>query len=164
MLKKVLLFVCSFLITTTCYAYKDTIDGFRGITWGTSVDEVENSGVFYNMMGPKDKLADGSIIYGAKFTVPNLFGVHLERVNLGFRDDKLTSIGIFYEEDSRFSSYSRLVYSVTAKWGKPIEDNTYICEKSSTWRKNSELIIIDSHYNAIADEYSGMILIFTTKR
>lgn len=152
------------MVTTTCYAYKDTIDGFRGIPFGASVEEVKNSGIVCEIIGPKAKLPDGSIIYETKFTEPNFLGVNLEWADLGFRDNKLSSICIFFEEDSKLSSYSKLVYSAENQWGRPIEDKNYINEKASTWRKNNALIYINSHYNALADEYCGMILILTTKR
>lgn len=164
MFKKILLFTCALMVTTTCYAYKDTIDGFRGIPLGASVEEVKNSGIVCEIIGPKDKLPDGSIIYETKFTEPNFLGVNLEWANLGFRDNKLTSISIFFEEDSKFSSYYKLFYNVKNQWGRPIEDQNWIDEKASTWRKNNTIIWIDSRYDALADEFCGLILILKTRR
>lgn len=164
MVKKILLLLCALLVTTTCYAYQDTINGFRGIPWGTSMEEVKNSGVFYKLMKPKGELPDGSIIYETKFTNPKLWGVPLEYAILGFKDEKFDSITIFYKENSVLESYHKLFSHAFRIWGRPFEHNEYFREELSLWREKDALLYINSWRNSITDEYFGSMYIAVTKK
>lgn len=164
MIKKIMLLLCALLVTTTCYAYQDTINGFRGIPWGTSMEEVKSSGVFNKLMEPKGELPDGSVMYETEFIEPKLLGVPLEYAILGFKNGKFDSITIFYKENSTLDSYHKLSSRAFRIWGRPFDHNEYFREESSLWREKDALIHINSWRDSITDEYFGSIYIAVTKK
>ena len=147
MIKKILLFICTLMVTTTCYAYKDTIDGFRGIPWGASLEEVKNSGVFKNEFEEMKSFTPGELICDVKLINPYLCGVRFsENATIGFIDDKFSCIMMYYGENpDPWSSYYQLVNEIANIWGPAYEKKDTVNEKESMWILGNNVLSVTSN-------------------
>lgn len=137
MIKKVLLFICTLMVTTTCYAYKDTIDGFRGIPWGASIEEVKNSNVFISntvqYLG-----RDKEDWYMTKLSNPSLCGIPLsEDAIIAFWDNKLTYISLHCNQSiDKISAYYKLRNEIGDIWGPTYSSADLPDKKKAFWAVN----------------------------
>lgn len=150
MLKKVLLFICALMVTTTCYAFTGTIDGFRGIQWGDTVEEVNNSSVFESNL-ELCRGDDSFAVYKARLADPSLCGVDLvENAILYFSYNKLFKVQLSYGCNSDLDRcYYKLVNGIENVWGITYDKRDYydpqsqIKSKSARWDIGEDYIYVE---------------------
>lgn len=152
MFKKILLFIFSFMITVTCYASPDvTIDGFRGVYWGYTVEGVNDSGVFSTKLEKVGKITYHTV-YEAKLTYPSICGIALdETAKCIFSDGKLSEVILYFNNSSNpRSCYHKLTKAIESVWGFTCYKEDYYDErtkldlKSTEWKINDDYICVES--------------------
>lgn len=122
LLSLLLALICA-LPVTDVYAqtFPNEPEGFRGMTWGSSIEELEKQGKHFVFLHSRPQLSYQLVeIENRRF----ISGISYERIVCSFWRDKLVSCLVVIADNNNdyFKKASTLYLSASEKFGKPTED------------------------------------------
>src|ERR1035437_6540931 len=106
--------IFAILLLTAVICYPQTMNGFKGKTWGTAVSD-------FKEFSPIKVQTSGNAIY-YKTNLKSLGNVKINKCVIGFYKGKFYSVSI---KTKGYTNSRALLKLWTAAYGKPYQDNEY---------------------------------------
>lgn len=110
------LFFTLLLYSQDVQAYQNEPDGFRGIKWGTSIEEIKNNGIVLQYNEKLSKEFPGIDIYDSLNDEMSMNGQKTSRICYYFKNNSLISVDVDFKENTD-QIYVTVLRSTIAKFG-----------------------------------------------